>query len=115
MRKDTEMSQEERLLRAIVGERKGPGQRPVDPEKFELLKKALSQSTEGLDERERKVVEMRFGLGDGYSKTLEEVGKQFKVTRERIRQIETKAIRKMRHPTRVKHLKGLLESGGGTS
>ena len=60
-------------------------------------------------ERERKVLEMRFGLGDGYSQTLEEVGKQFKVTRERIRQIEAKALRKMRHPTRLRHLQGFID------
>ena len=52
---------------------------------------------------------MRFGLIDGYARTLEEVGKQYKVTRERIRQIEAKALRKLRHPTRVRHLKGFLE------
>ena len=63
-----------------------------------------------LTERERKVLELRFGLGDGYSRTLEEVGKQFKVTRERIRQIEAKALRKMRHPTRIRQLQGFLES-----
>ena len=62
-----------------------------------------------LTERERKVLELRFGLGDGYSRTLEEVGRQFKVTRERIRQIEAKALRKMRHPTRMRQLQGFLE------
>jgi RNA polymerase primary sigma factor len=59
--------------------------------------------------RERKVLELRFGLGDGYPRTLEEVGKQFRVTRERIRQIEAKALRKMRHPTRIRQLHGFLE------
>jgi RNA polymerase primary sigma factor len=54
-------------------------------------------------------VELRFGRNDGYARTLEEVGKQYKVTRERIRQIEAKALRKLRHPTRVRHLKGFLE------
>ena len=63
-----------------------------------------------ITERERKVLELRFGLGDGYSRTLEEVGKQFKVTRERIRQIEAKALRKMRHPTRIRQLQGFLET-----
>ena len=62
-----------------------------------------------LNERERQVLELRFGLGDGYPRTLEEVGKQFKVTRERIRQIEAKALRKMRHPTRIRQLQGFLE------
>ena len=65
-----------------------------------------------LTERERKVLELRFGLGDGYSRTLEEVGRQFQVTRERIRQIEAKALRKMRHPTRIRQLEGFLECRG---
>ena len=65
-----------------------------------------------LTERERQVLELRFGIGDGYSRTLEEVGKQFKVTRERIRQIEAKALRKMRHPTRLRQLQGFLENEG---
>ena len=60
---------------------------------------------ETLTERERQVLEQRFGLIDGYSRTLEEVGRQFKVTRERIRQIEAKALRKMRHPTRIRNWK----------
>ena len=55
------------------------------------------------------MLEQRFGLVDGYSRTLEEVGRQFKVTRERIRQIEAKALRKMRHPTRIRQLEGYLE------
>jgi RNA polymerase primary sigma factor len=63
-----------------------------------------------LSERERRVLELRFGLGDGYSRTLEEVGRTFNVTRERIRQIEAKALRKMRHPTRLRHLQGFLET-----
>ncbi len=65
-----------------------------------------------LTERERQVLEQRFGLVDGYSRTLEEVGRQFKVTRERIRQIEAKALRKMRHPTRIRQLEGFLEAAG---
>ena len=59
---------------------------------------------------ERQVLEQRFGLVDGYSRTLEEVGRQFRVTRERIRQIEAKALRKMRHPTRIRQLEGFLEA-----
>jgi DNA-directed RNA polymerase sigma subunit (sigma70/sigma32) len=66
------------------------------------LKDKLNNVLDTLTERERKVLELRFGLVDGYSRTLEEVGKQFKVTRERIRQIEAKALRKMRHPTRLR-------------
>ncbi len=82
---------------------------PLDMTSYSLLKDKLSDVLESLTERERKVLELRFGLGDGYSRTLEEVGKQFKVTRERIRQIEAKALRKMRHPTRIRQLQGFLE------
>ena len=63
-----------------------------------------------MTERERQVLELRFGLVDGYSRTLEEVGRQLRVTRERIRQIEAKALRKMRHPTRIRQLEGFLEA-----
>src|ERR1051325_9349477 len=83
---------------------------PSDMTSFSLLKDKLSDVLSSLTERERKVLELRFGLGDGYSRTLEEVGKQFKVTRERIRQIEAKALRKMRHPTRIRQLQGFLET-----
>jgi RNA polymerase primary sigma factor len=82
---------------------------PSEVTSFSLLKDKLSNVLSSLSERERKVLELRFGLGDGYSRTLEEVGKQFKVTRERIRQIEAKALRKMRHPTRIRQLNGFLE------
>jgi RNA polymerase primary sigma factor len=83
---------------------------PSDMTSYSLLKDKLGDVLASLTERERKVLELRFGLGDGYSRTLEEVGKQFKVTRERIRQIEAKALRKMRHPTRIRHLSGFLET-----
>jgi RNA polymerase primary sigma factor len=82
---------------------------PSDMTSYALLKDKLQDVLGSLTERERKVLELRFGLGDGYSRTLEEVGKQFKVTRERIRQIEAKALRKMRHPTRIRQLQGFLE------
>jgi RNA polymerase primary sigma factor len=82
---------------------------PSDMTSYSLLKDKLNDVLTSLTERERKVLELRFGLGDGYSRTLEEVGKQFKVTRERIRQIEAKALRKMRHPTRIRQLQGFLE------
>lgn len=75
----------------------------------ELLKDALHDVLETLSPREKKVLVMRFGLEDGKPKTLEEVGKEFKVTRERIRQIEAKAIRKLKHPTRARKLKDFLE------
>jgi RNA polymerase primary sigma factor len=82
---------------------------PSETTSFSLLKDKLSDVLSSLSERERKVLELRFGLGDGYSRTLEEVGRQFRVTRERIRQIEAKALRKMRHPTRIRQLHGFLE------
>jgi RNA polymerase primary sigma factor len=82
---------------------------PAERTSFSLLKGKLSDVLTSLSEREQKVLELRFGLGDGYSRTLEEVGRQFQVTRERIRQIEAKALRKMRHPTRIRQLHGFLE------
>jgi len=83
---------------------------PSDMTSYSLLKDKLGDVLSSLNERERKVLELRFGLGDGYSRTLEEVGKQFRVTRERIRQIEAKALRKMRHPTRIRQLSGFIET-----
>jgi RNA polymerase primary sigma factor len=83
---------------------------PSDVTSYSLLKDTLSDVLATLTERERKIVEMRFGLVDGYERTLEEIGRQYNVTRERIRQIEAKALRKMRHPTRLRHLQGFLES-----
>ncbi len=83
---------------------------PSEMTSYSLLKDKLGDVLSSLTDRERKVLELRFGLGDGYSRTLEEVGKQFKVTRERIRQIEAKALRKMRHPTRIRQLSGFLET-----
>jgi RNA polymerase sigma factor (sigma-70 family) len=82
---------------------------PLDITSFSLLRDKLSTVLCSLSERERKVLELRFGLGDGTIRTLEEVGHQFQVTRERIRQIEAKALRKMRHPTRIRQLNGFLE------
>jgi RNA polymerase primary sigma factor len=82
---------------------------PSEMTSFSLLKDKLSDVLGSLNERERKVLEQRFGLLDGNPRTLEEVGRDFKVTRERIRQIEAKALRKMRHPTRIRQLHGFLE------
>ncbi|NOY00820.1 MAG: RNA polymerase sigma factor RpoD, partial [Verrucomicrobia bacterium] len=82
---------------------------PSDMTGFSMLKDKIRAVLDSLNERERAVLEQRFGLVDGYSRTLEEVGSQFKVTRERIRQIEAKALRKMRHPTRIRQLEGFLE------
>jgi RNA polymerase primary sigma factor len=82
---------------------------PSEVTSFSLLKDKLTDVLGSLSEREQMVLALRFGLGDGYARTLEEVGKQFSVTRERIRQIEAKALRKMRHPTRIRQLHGFLE------
>jgi RNA polymerase primary sigma factor len=82
---------------------------PLDLTSFHLLKNRLGDVLCSLTERERQVLELRFGIRDGNARTLEEVGQQFRVTRERIRQIEAKALRKMRHPTRLKQLNGFLE------
>ena len=81
---------------------------PADVTAFYILRERLQQVLTTLSDREREVLTFRFGLDDGYSRTLEEVGKQFNVTRERIRQIEAKALRKLRHPSRIRHLKGFL-------
>ena len=88
---------------------------PYDMTAYSLLREKLIDVLESLTPRERKVLTLRFGLQDGYSRTLEEVGKQFNVTRERIRQIEAKALRKMRHPTRLRQLHGFFEAEGSSS
>ena len=83
---------------------------PYDMTAYSLLREKIIDVLDSLTERERNVLSLRFGLKDGYSRTLEEVGRQFKVTRERIRQIEAKALRKMRHPTRIRQLHGFFEA-----
>ena len=82
---------------------------PADAATFTLLKEQLEEVLGTLTEREQKVLTLRFGLEDGRARTLEEVGKEFNVTRERIRQIEAKALRKLRHPSRSRKLKDYLE------
>ena len=82
---------------------------PADAAAFELMREQLEDVLETLTEREESVLRLRFGLDDGRSRTLEEVGQAFGVTRERIRQIEAKALRKLRHPSRSKRLKDFLE------
>lgn len=82
---------------------------PADAASQTFLKEQLSEVLDTLTPREEKVLRLRFGLGDGRSRTLEEVGKEFNVTRERIRQIEAKALRKLRHPSRSKKLKDFLD------
>ncbi len=82
---------------------------PPDAASFSMLQEQLSKVLEGLAERERKVISLRFGLEDGHPRTLEEVGREFGVTRERIRQIESKTLAKLRHPSRSSKLKDYLE------
>jgi RNA polymerase primary sigma factor len=82
---------------------------PSEVTSFALLKEKLGEVLAILNDRERKILEMRFGLVDGYGRTLEELGNIYGVTRERIRQLEAKALRKLRHPTRARHLRGFLE------
>ena len=114
------MAQQPISLRSPVGESEETNfgdfiedkgaENPCDMTAIVLLKEKIKDVLETLTERERQVLEQRFGLVDGYSRTLEEVGRQFRVTRERIRQIEAKALRKMRHPTRIRQLEGFLEA-----
>jgi RNA polymerase primary sigma factor len=82
---------------------------PADATSYSILKDKIGEVLDSLTDREKTVLIQRFGLADGKPKTLEEVGITFKVTRERIRQIEAKALRKMRHPTRSKQLKAFLD------
>ena len=82
---------------------------PMEEASFSFLKEKIKDVLDTLTDREREVIEQRFGLRDGSPRTLEEVGRQFSVTRERIRQIEAKALRKLRHPTRISKIKGFLE------
>jgi RNA polymerase primary sigma factor len=82
---------------------------PVSVAAQEMLKDKIDQVLKTLTYREREIIKLRYGLGDGYTYTLEEVGRIFKVTRERVRQIEAKAVRKLQHPARAKQLKGFLE------
>jgi RNA polymerase primary sigma factor len=84
-------------------------QAPVDSANFEGLRRATREALEGLTSREAKVLRMRFGIEMNTDHTLEEVGKQFDVTRERIRQIEAKALRKLRHPSRSDQMRSFLE------
>src|SRR3989338_7362239 len=113
------ISQQPKSLSTPVGDDKeatleqfiADGSKPslYDAVSQELLKDALQEVLETLSPREKRVLIMRFGLEDGKPKTLEEVGKEFKVTRERIRQIEAKAIRKLKHPTRARKLRDFLD------
>jgi RNA polymerase primary sigma factor len=83
---------------------------PADSAMLEMLRKKIDHVLRSLTFREREIIKLRYGLGDGYSYTLEETGRIFKVTRERIRQIESKALRKLQHETRAEHLRGFMEA-----
>jgi RNA polymerase primary sigma factor len=82
---------------------------PAEAASHQLLKEQVKDALCSLTQREQEVLRLRFGLDDGRSRTLEEVGKEFRVTRERIRQIEAKALRKLRHPSRSRRLKDYLD------
>jgi len=82
---------------------------PANATAYSMLKEQMDDVLLTLTEREEKVLRLRFGIGDGYPRTLEEVGHIFNVTRERVRQIEAKALRKLRHPTRARKLKNFLD------
>jgi RNA polymerase primary sigma factor len=84
---------------------------PANATAYSMLKEQMDDVLDTLTDREKKVLRLRFGIGDGYPRTLEEVGSVFKVTRERVRQIEAKALRKLRHPTRSRRLKNFLAMG----
>ena len=99
--------EEDSHLGDFIEDRNAPA--PADAASFQLLKEQVDEVLHTLTDREARVLELRFGLEDGRSRTLEEVGREFGVTRERIRQIEAKALRKLRHPTRSRKLKDFLE------
>jgi RNA polymerase primary sigma factor len=83
---------------------------PIGTAGGEMLKDRVVEVLKTLTYREREIIKLRYGIGDGYTYTLEEVGKIFKVTRERVRQVEAKAIRKLQHPVRARKLEGFLEN-----
>ena len=90
----------------------GAAENPINAATQEMLKEKIDAVLKTLTYREREIIKLRYGLGDGYTYTLEEVGRIFKVTRERVRQIEAKAVRKLQHPVRSRQLEGFLESTG---
>ncbi|MEW4491068.1 RNA polymerase sigma factor RpoD [Thalassoglobus sp. JC818] len=98
---------EENIFGEFIEDRNGHS--PVSVAAQEMLKDQIDQVLKTLTYREREIIKLRYGLGDGYTYTLEEVGRIFKVTRERVRQIEAKAVRKLQHPARSKQLHGFLE------
>jgi RNA polymerase primary sigma factor len=98
---------EDSRLGDFVEDRASPA--PTEVASQQLLKEQVDRVLDELSEREKRVIQLRFGLKDGHPRTLEEVGKEFSVTRERIRQIEAKALRKLRHPQHSRKLRDYLE------
>jgi RNA polymerase primary sigma factor len=84
---------------------------PASAASSEMLKDRIEEILKTLTYREREIIKLRYGIGDGYTYTLEEVGRIFKVTRERVRQVEAKALRKLQHPVRSRKLSGFLDAG----
>jgi RNA polymerase primary sigma factor len=103
--------EEDSNLGDFIEDHKAPA--PAEAASRQMLKEQMEDVLGTLSPREREVLTMRFGLEDGRGRTLEEVGREFGVTRERIRQIEAKALRKLRHPSRAKKLKDFLDDAGG--
>ncbi len=99
--------EEDSHLGDFIEDRSAPA--PAEAATFQLLREQVEDVLGTLSDRERRVLQLRFGLEDGRSRTLEEVGREFGVTRERIRQIEAKALRKLRHPSRSRKLRDFLE------
>ena len=99
-------TEENSSLGDFIEDESVPG--PVDSASRRLLQEQMNEILDGLNERERRVLIMRFGLEDGITRTLEDVGREFNVTRERVRQIEAKALRKLRHPLRSRKLRDYL-------
>ena len=111
VREIQKISQEPVSLETPIGEEEdSQAIVPPDAASFSMLQEQLTQVLDSLADRERKVIELRFGLVDGHPRTLEEVGREFGVTRERIRQIESKTLAKLRHPSRSSKLKDYIES-----
>lgn len=114
--RNSDRSAEERLLYSMFPEMKPSKERiPYTPEQLEKARRKIGKVLSTLTYREREVLKLRYGLGDGYAYTLGEVGKTFNITRERIRQVEAKAIRKLQSPERRAILESLLDEPPSTS
>lgn len=105
----TGLTSQEKLVQVISGEKESPEARTMPSQvgsDGNTLKERIEKVLKDLTYREREIIKLRYGIGDSYTYTLEEVGRMFKVTRERIRQVEAKAIRKLQHPARARKLEG---------